>query len=210
MTQNYVLAALTDYANGYLAGQLNNNLEALRTCFSGGSEPTTPTPLPGQLWADTSAGLLKMRNAAGTGWVKVARLAADQVLQLSSDGWAGSLSASKTAWLGSCPRLGTVRRLVLVSDTATTSSSGNEYTFQLRKYPAATPGSPVDLFSAAAGTFTNVAGVGGGSDFVANAAVVLTPDQNATVADLDQLELVVVAAGTVTTIADFRAIVEVE
>ena len=208
MTQNYALAAPTDYANGYLAGQLNENLEALRTNFAGSAEP--PGISPGQLWSDVASGWLMARNPAGTASVRVARLAVNQVLQLAAEGWSGSLSAGKADWIGSCPRIGTVKRLVLVSDVATTSSSGNEFQFQLRKYPAASPGVPVDLFSAPAGTFTSVGGVGGGADFVANGAIVLTPDQNASVQDLDQLMLVVTVTGSVTTITNFRALVEVE
>lgn len=210
MTQTFQLGASTTDAASYLTDQLNGNLEALRTNFSGGSAPSSPAPLTGQFWVDTSAGWLKMRDAAGTAWVKVARLSVDQVLQLSSEAWAGGLSASKTDFIGSAPRTGTVRRLVLISDTLTASSSGVEWQVQLRKYPASAPGSPVDLFSATVGTFTALPGVGGGDDFVANAALVFTPDQNANLADLDLLELVLTKVGSATSIVNFRAVVEVD
>lgn len=208
MTQSFQLGATSTFANAYMTGQLNENLETLRSNFSGSSAPSAP--VPGQLWADTSEGWLKMRNASDSAWLKVARLAADNVLQLACEGWAGALTASKTGFIGSSPRLGTVRRLIVVSDTLTASSSGNEWQFMLRKYPAANPAAPVDMFSSAAGTFTNVAGVGGGAEILANAAIALTPDQNMTVADLDQLELVVTEVGTATDITNFRAFVEIE
>tara|TARA_R110002095_G_scaffold55543_1_gene47835 strand:+ start:378 stop:1010 length:633 start_codon:yes stop_codon:yes gene_type:complete len=210
MTQSYQLGTITTASAAYLTDQLNSNQESLRTNFSGGSEPTTPAPLTGQFWCDTSAGWLKMRDAAGTGWVKVARLSADHVLQLSSEAWAGALSASKTDYIGCAPRLGTVRRLVLVSDTLTASSSGNEWQVQVKKYPASAPGTPVDLFSATVGTFTALGGVGGGVEFAANAALAFTPDQNASLADLDVLELVVTKVGSATDITNFRAFIEVE
>lgn len=210
MSQTFALPAGTDYVNQYLAGGLNSNLEALRSSFSGASAPTSPSPVPGQLWADTSTGFLMVRNAANNGWTRVAPLSASVVVQLAAEGWAGTLSASKTDWIGSVPRVGTIRRLVMVSAAATTSSSGNEWQFQLRKYPAAAPGSPVDLFSGTVGTHTQVEGVGGGVEFVADAAYVLTPDQNAGVLDLDQLELVVTKAGTVANLTQFRALVEMD
>lgn len=210
MTQSYELGTITTASAAYLTDQLNKNLESLRTNFAAGVEPSSPAPLTGQLWSDTASGWLKMRDAAGTGWVKVARLGADQVLQLSSEAWAGALSASKTEFIGCAPRLGTVRRLVLVSDTLTASSSGNEWQVQLRKYPASNPAAPVDLFSATVGTFTALAGVGGGAELAANAALSFTPDQNADLADLDVLELIVTKVGTATDITNFRAIIEVD
>lgn len=50
----------------------NNALQALASNQSGSSAPTTTYPY--QFWADTAAGLLKMRNAANTAWVAVGLL----------------------------------------------------------------------------------------------------------------------------------------
>jgi hypothetical protein len=52
---------------------LNNQLAALGTLQSGASAPsTTFAYMP---WADTTAGLLKIRNAANSGWITVGTLA---------------------------------------------------------------------------------------------------------------------------------------
>lgn len=50
----------------------NNALQALASNQSGSSAPTTTYPY--QFWADTAAGLLRMRNAANTAWVAVGLL----------------------------------------------------------------------------------------------------------------------------------------
>lgn len=46
--------------------RLVNGLEALRSNFSGASAPTETTPF--MVWADTTTGLLKSRNADNTAW----------------------------------------------------------------------------------------------------------------------------------------------
>lgn len=64
-----------DVANGSGAtvrGDMNNALEALATLSSGASEPGTTYAY--QLWADTTTGTLKRRNAANTGWIQIATL----------------------------------------------------------------------------------------------------------------------------------------
>jgi hypothetical protein len=53
---------------------LNNQLLALGTLMSGASEPSTTYSY--MLWADTTAGLLKQRNAANNAWVTVGTLGA--------------------------------------------------------------------------------------------------------------------------------------
>lgn len=211
MTQTFQLpvAPGTDSAAQAISVLLPTCLESLRSNFSGATAPSSPAPVEGQLWADTATGYLKVRNGSSA-WVIVARLSASLVLQLAAEGWATNLAASKTDWLGSVPRAGTIKRIVLTTSSASTSSSGNEWQFQVRKYPNSAPGSPVNLFSGTVGTFTALGGVGGGAETVANAAYVLTPNQNAAVLDLDQLDLVVTKVGTATTLNAFRARVEME
>jgi hypothetical protein len=51
---------------------LNNQLAALGTMQSGASEPSTTFAY--MLWADTTAALLKQRNAANNGWVTIGTL----------------------------------------------------------------------------------------------------------------------------------------
>ena len=48
---------------------LNNNLEAIATNNSGTMEPTTTFPF--MLWADTTAGVMKQRNAADTAFIDI-------------------------------------------------------------------------------------------------------------------------------------------
>jgi hypothetical protein len=52
---------------------LNNQLAALGTLQSGASAPSTTFAY--MLWADATAGLLKIRNAANSGWITVGTLA---------------------------------------------------------------------------------------------------------------------------------------
>ena len=46
---------------------LNDGLDALRSCFSGATAPSQTTAY--MLWADTTAGQMKQRNAADSAWV---------------------------------------------------------------------------------------------------------------------------------------------
>jgi hypothetical protein len=210
MAQSFLMPPIgTDFAHTILKTTVPDAFEALRTCHSGASSPAST--VAHMLWADTSSNWLKIRNAGNSAWLKVAPLGYDAVQQLSSEGWAATLSASKTDWIGQASRPGTVKRLVLFSAAGSTSSSGNEVRVQLVKYPFSAPGSPVNLFSANVGTFTALGGVGGGVEFVANKAIAFTPNQNATLAELDLLELVVTYVGAPTaTLTRFRAHVEVE
>jgi hypothetical protein len=52
---------------------LNNQLAALGTLQSGASAPSTTFAY--MLWADTTAGILKLRNAANSAWINVGTLA---------------------------------------------------------------------------------------------------------------------------------------
>ncbi len=47
--------------------KLTNAMLALQSCFSGASAPSSPAPY--MLWADTTSGILKQRNAANNGWI---------------------------------------------------------------------------------------------------------------------------------------------
>ena len=65
-----------DLANGTGAAfraDANAALAALVTLSSGASEPSTRFAY--MLWADTTAGLLKIRNAANNAWITVGALA---------------------------------------------------------------------------------------------------------------------------------------
>lgn len=45
---------------------MKNKFDSLQSSFSGTSAPTSP--VIGQLWADTTDDIMKVRNFAGTGW----------------------------------------------------------------------------------------------------------------------------------------------
>ena len=68
---------------------LNNALSAIVTNNSGATEPATMYAY--QWWADTTTGLLKIRNAANNGWVTVGTLASANLGLLTS---AGTLTAA--------------------------------------------------------------------------------------------------------------------
>lgn len=209
MPQNYLMPLqLTDARAQAMTVSIPESMEALRTQFAGATEPSAKAAF--QLWADTTTGWLKIRNAANSAWLKLAPLAADHVLQLPSQWDVASLSATTTKKIGAAPRAGTIKRLCILGETASTSSSGNEWQPMLKKYPNSAPGSPVNLFSGAVGTFTALGGVGGGVEFVAHKVLAFTPNQNATVLLDDVLELVLTKVGSATTLSNVSAWVEME
>jgi len=67
---DYVIANGTGAA---VRSDLNGALAAIATINSGATAPTTTYAF--QLWADTTTGLLKIRNAANSAWVTVGTLA---------------------------------------------------------------------------------------------------------------------------------------
>ena len=206
MAQNWNLPpAGTDYANVVLKTTFPDAMETLRTCHSGASAPTSPVAY--MLWADTTTGYLKIRDGANVAWVRVAPLATESTYTLASD-LVASMSATTTFRCGAALRAGTLRRVLIVGETATTSTVAIEWRFQVTRYPASAPGSPVTGFSANVGTYTALAGVGGGAELVAFAAYALVPNQNTTVAELDVYTVTATAVGTPTTVANVRAIVE--
>lgn len=210
MSQAFVLPIGSDQLGAAVKTRVANCLSALRTCFSGATEPSPAEAY--QLWADTTSGFLKIRNAANNGWIKVAPLAADINEALPSlFGVVSSMSATTgPTKIAIAPRAGTIKRIVLLCETASTSSSGNEWTFAVQKRPASAPGTPAALFSATVGTFTALGGVGGGAETVAHGVYVLLPNQNATVAQGDVLEITITKVGSATTLANVRVQVEME
>lgn len=61
-------------------------LNALRSLFSGATEPEVADQVAYMLWADTTAGLLKIRNAANTAWITVGSLGSANLGLLSAAG----------------------------------------------------------------------------------------------------------------------------
>lgn len=211
MTQNFQMPTVGTSASTAIATMIKEALESLRSNFSGGTAPNSATPVPCQFWADTSEGWLKMRNQADSAWLKVFPLTVGSVTQLPCEVSIASLSATTTAKLGAVARACTVKRLVLLCETPSTSSSGNEWQVMLRKRTNAAPGTTVNLFSGTVGTFTALVGVRSpATEFVAHQVLAFTPNQNATLSADDVLELVMTKAGTATTLVNFLAWVEVE
>ena len=208
MAQDFSLPVGTDRLNVAIKTKIANSLDALRSTHSGTSEPSTTTAY--MLWLDSSTAppVLKMRDSSDTSWVNVTSIGAAPTRRLGGT-VVSSLTGSTDVWLGPVTFACTVVRVIVFSETASTSTSGNEWQFQLENYPYATPASPVDLISGTVGTFTTLSGVGGGTEFVANKALVFTPDQNLTLADKDILKLEVTEAGTATSLTNFHAYVEV-
>ena len=66
---------LNNQAGAAFRADLNNALQALVGNSSGATAPATMFAF--QFWADTTSGLLKLRNAANTAWVLVGTMATD-------------------------------------------------------------------------------------------------------------------------------------
>jgi hypothetical protein len=62
-------------AGAVVRADINSALQALGTLSSGLTEPSTKYPY--MLWADTTTGLLKMRNAGNTAWITLGELDTD-------------------------------------------------------------------------------------------------------------------------------------
>jgi len=65
--------SLADQTGASFRSDLNGVLGAIVTQNSGATEPSTMFAF--QQWADTTAGLAKIRNAANTAWVTIGKLA---------------------------------------------------------------------------------------------------------------------------------------
>lgn len=80
------MAQATDYELANQSGasfrsELNTILAAIASANSGATEPTTMYPY--MLWADTSSGFLKQRNAANNAWITLYALATAQAAAIA-------------------------------------------------------------------------------------------------------------------------------
>lgn len=98
---------------------INAALAAIVTQNSGSSAPSTTFAY--QMWADTTAGLLKIRNAANSAWITIGTLASTN-LGLASLSAAQSFTAAQR---------GTVVALTDASSIATDLSLGNNFSVTL-------------------------------------------------------------------------------
>lgn len=197
MAQNWYTLAGTTKASTAIKTQIADMLQALRTVHSGASAPSSTTPF--MLWADTSAKVIKQLDAAGSTWSVVAPLGgnAGRFVAPVEVGALGTKDIDAITW----PAPWVATHLVLMSPTTTADSSGNEHQFQLSNQTTA-----VDLFSGTVGTFTTLAGVGGGN-INSHTAYVLTVDQNSAVAAWDDVQIVITAVGSPTAVSTCRGFV---
>ena len=202
MSQNFNLPTSTnEVLSTVLVTNIPDAIRSVRSLFSGATEPSTTVAY--MLWADTSgAGVLKIRNAANSAWIILGPLGEAWAFQVSRTEF-GAVSVTQTRYILIMPRKGNIRKLQLLTDTTSSSSSGNEWTFQIVNVTDA-----AKLFSGTVGTFTALGGVGGGADFAPNVPIVLTPDQNGLVDAGDVLEFVITEVGAATTLSRFEVQVE--
>lgn len=96
--------SLANQSGASFRAELNTILESIATLNSGATEPSTTFAF--QLWADTTTGLLKVRNAANSAWVSVGTLSATNLGLLALSG--GTLTGAILVALGtvSAPGIG--------------------------------------------------------------------------------------------------------
>lgn len=197
MSQTYTTPAGTDPANQAIKDTLPARDDALRSLFSGATEPSSPVAY--QLWADTTGKLLKQRNAGNSAWVDLLPLG-DSVRLSVPFQLSGALAAGNAQV--AMPMAGKVLQVLLVAQTTTVTSvaASKEWTWMLRNVTQA-----LDTFSATPSTATTVGGVGGG-ELTANVCNVLTPNQNQTFAASNVLKWTVGVVGSPTAVAQFSAV----
>lgn len=116
---DYVISNGTGAA---VRSDLNGALGAIATNNSGATEPTTTYAY--QWWPDTTTGLLKIRNAANSGWVTVGTLASANLGLLSSSTAASTYLALTGGTITGALEIGSAGSLVFEGSTA----DGNETT----------------------------------------------------------------------------------
>ena len=116
---DYVIANGTGAA---VRSDLNGALGAIVSNNSGSTEPATMYAY--QWWADTTSGLLKIRNGANSAWVTVGTLASANLGLLSSSTAASTYLALAGGTVTGALEIGTTGSLVFEGSTA----DGNETT----------------------------------------------------------------------------------
>ena len=124
MAQSFDLPLGTDRLNVAIKTKIADSLEALRTVHSGTTAPSSTAAY--MLWMDTGTtpAVLKQRNSANSDWIKVSSLSGSPTRRLQGEP-VSSLSATTTIWLGPVTYACTAVRLIVFSETASTSSPGS-------------------------------------------------------------------------------------
>ena len=117
-----------DIANGTGAAvrsDINNVLDAVVSQNSGGSAPSTTFSY--QQWADTSAGLLKIRNGANNAWITVGTLDATNLglATLASPNLSGNPTAPTPASGDNDTSIATTAFVKTLVDSAVATAVGN-------------------------------------------------------------------------------------
>jgi hypothetical protein len=171
--------------------RLQNNDLALVTLHSGAVEPSNP--YPHMLWQDTSANVVKQRNAGNTAWVELWG-SGERIDWFAPSVFLGGLSGSVDTILWTPPRNAKVIRAFLVSDTATTGSDGTDnWTFMLR-----VPGGD-DLISAVVSTED--------TEITADTPYLIDTDQNEEQAAFTAIELSITKNNSPTDLSSARIVV---
>lgn len=177
VSSSLTLATLT-------SDHIPNALAAVRSSFSGTTEPSDTTP--GMLWFDTSEKLLKIRNDADDAW---STLTLRSVPLLS-----GPVSGTLTRYVP-LSGIAAITELVVISDTATTGSdASNNWTFDLYNITDA-----VSLFSATPTT--------NGAELAVDTRSTFAVDQNGTIDAADVLELRATRNGTGTDLSSASVLI---
>ena len=188
MAQTWELPVDTDNLLETILGQFNDGLETLRTQHSGSAEPTSPVAY--MFWADTANNVLKQRNAGNTAWTAILAMNAANQNQTSMVA-IGAVSASQDNFIFTPNEAVTIDEVTLISSVAVTANDTNYWSFQVANLTQAD-----DLLAAAQTTQAT-----GGAGITADEAFSITPDQNASIAAGDVLELQITETGTATSLA---------
>lgn len=162
--------------------KIKGSLDALRSSFLGGTAPTTT--VAGMLWADTSSGILKIRNATNTAWIEVAAFGQDGVHVITIN--KGTASSSFTYYFGKFFSPAEIVGCTLVTHPSGTSDASNYWSFQVHNLTQS-----LDLLATPRATW-----IGSADDPVEDTPYEITPDQNATVSTGDVLEFQATETGT--------------
>ena len=117
---DYIIA---NQSGAAFRSDLNNGLAAIVSQNSGAAQPSTTYAY--QWWADTTTGLLKLRNAANNAWITVGTLASAN-LGLIPAGAANIVNADISASAAIVDtKLATISTAAKVSNSATTATNAN-------------------------------------------------------------------------------------
>lgn len=185
MTQNFELP-VPGMAGETVFQATADSLQALQTDFAGSSAPGSPATY--QLWLDTTNKVLKRWD--GSAWRPVGSLYGNPGLT-SRMIYNFAVTGTLDLLIPGPPQAMVVDSIRMVSSTAVAADGTDKWTFNLTNLTQA-----VELFSTDPSTEAVESGIGGGA-VTADTTYVLTPDQNASLAAGDVLELTFTEGGTV-------------